>query len=85
MLCAGPPGKNLATTGGCSGDSLQAWKSTAPAFCGVLQARPVATMADKKDEGTVEEPLDLIKLSLDERIYVKMRGDREIRGKLNVR
>ncbi len=35
--------------------------------------------------GTVEEPLDLIRLSLDERIYVKLRGDRELRGKLNVR
>ena len=33
---------------------------------------------------TVEEPLDLIKLSLDEYIYVKCRGDREIRGKLHV-
>ena len=32
----------------------------------------------------VEEPLDLIRLSLDERIYVKLRGDRELRGKLNV-
>ena len=33
---------------------------------------------------TVEEPLDLIKLSLDERIYVKMRSDRELRGRLHV-
>lgn len=33
---------------------------------------------------TVEEPLDLIKLSLDERIYVKMRNDRELRGRLHV-
>eukprot|EP00696_Hemimastix_kukwesjijk_P010311 gnl/Hemi2/22999_TR7693_c0_g2_i1.p1 gnl/Hemi2/22999_TR7693_c0_g2~~gnl/Hemi2/22999_TR7693_c0_g2_i1.p1 ORF type:complete len:109 (-),score=25.01 gnl/Hemi2/22999_TR7693_c0_g2_i1:45-341(-) len=39
------------------------------------RARPVS--------GTVEEPLDLIKLSLDERIYVKMRNDRELRGKLH--
>eukprot|EP01120_Amphizonella_sp_Union-15-10_P002336 TRINITY_DN1250_c0_g1_i1.p1 TRINITY_DN1250_c0_g1~~TRINITY_DN1250_c0_g1_i1.p1 ORF type:complete len:100 (+),score=25.15 TRINITY_DN1250_c0_g1_i1:70-369(+) len=31
---------------------------------------------------TVEEPLDLIRLSLDQRIYVKLRGEREIRGKL---
>uniref|UniRef100_A0A6B2LUK6 U6 snRNA-associated Sm-like protein LSm3 n=1 Tax=Arcella intermedia TaxID=1963864 RepID=A0A6B2LUK6_9EUKA len=31
----------------------------------------------------VEEPLDLIRLSLDERIYVKLRGDRELRGKLH--
>ena len=33
----------------------------------------------------VETPLDLIKLSLDERIYVKCRNDRELRGKLHVR
>lgn len=26
----------------------------------------------------MEEPLDLIRLSLDERIYVKMRNDREV-------
>eukprot|EP00953_Heterococcus_sp_UTEX-ZZ885_P025111 13667-Heterococcus_DN1.PRE.4 len=32
----------------------------------------------------VEEPLDLIRLSLDERVYVKCRGDRELRGKLHV-
>ena len=43
-------------------------------------ANPVV-MAD--DDGTVREPLDLIRLSLDERIYVKLRGEREIRGKLH--
>lgn len=32
----------------------------------------------------MEEPLDLIRLSLDERIYVKMRNDRELRGRLHV-
>lgn len=31
----------------------------------------------------MEEPLDLIRLSIDERIYVKCRGDRELRGKLH--
>lgn len=31
----------------------------------------------------VEEPLDLVKLSLDERIYVKLRNGRELRGKLH--
>lgn len=36
------------------------------------------------DEATVSEPLDLIRLSLDERIYVKMRGERELRGRLHV-
>ena len=40
-------------------------------------------MAD--EEATVKEPLDLIRLSLDERVYVKLRGDRELRGKLHVR
>lgn len=36
------------------------------------------------DDATVKEPLDLIRLSLDERIYVKLRGERELRGKLHV-
>ncbi len=33
----------------------------------------------------VKEPLDLIRLALDERVYVKLRGDRELRGQLHVR
>ena len=36
------------------------------------------------EPAAVEEPLDLVRLSLDERIYVKLRGDRELRGKLHV-
>ncbi|XP_035580372.1 U6 snRNA-associated Sm-like protein LSm3 [Zalophus californianus] len=44
-------------------------------------------MADDVDQqqttNTVKEPLDLIRLSLDERIYVKMRNDRELRGRLH--
>ncbi|KAJ3197477.1 U4/U6-U5 snRNP complex subunit lsm3 [Irineochytrium annulatum] len=35
------------------------------------------------DNGGIVEPLDLVRLSLDERIYVKMRGDRELRGRLH--
>eukprot|EP00979_Chaetoceros_neogracilis_P001205 scaffold214_cov247-Chaetoceros_neogracile.AAC.8 len=31
----------------------------------------------------MEEPLDLIRLSIDERVYVKCRNDRELRGKLH--
>lgn len=31
----------------------------------------------------VQEPLDLIRLSLDEHVYVKLRGDRELRGRLH--
>lgn len=33
--------------------------------------------------GTLEEPLDLIRLSLDERVRVKMRGERELTGRLH--
>ncbi|XP_005094162.1 U6 snRNA-associated Sm-like protein LSm3 [Aplysia californica] len=44
-------------------------------------------MADDQEQAipaqTVEEPLDLVRLSLDERIYVKMRTDRELRGRLH--
>ncbi|KAM3410716.1 hypothetical protein ACQJBY_002755 [Aegilops geniculata] len=40
-------------------------------------------MASEEDV-TVKEPLDLIRLSLDERIYVKLRSDRELRGKLHM-
>lgn len=32
----------------------------------------------------MEEPLDLIRLSIDERVYVKCRGDRELKGRLHV-
>lgn len=32
----------------------------------------------------MKEPLDLIRLSIDERVYVKLKGDRELRGKLHV-
>ncbi|XP_053560585.1 U6 snRNA-associated Sm-like protein LSm3 [Bombina bombina] len=35
-------------------------------------------MEQQQTTNTVEEPLDLIRLSLDERIYVKMRNDREL-------
>ncbi|CAF0863270.1 unnamed protein product [Didymodactylos carnosus] len=32
---------------------------------------------------TIEEPLDLIRLSLDEKVCVKMRNERELRGRLH--
>ena len=49
--------------------------------------RRVKKMADDRDvpiQSAVEEPLDLVRLSLDERVFVKMRNDRELRGKLHV-
>lgn len=33
---------------------------------------------------SASEPLDLIRLRLDERIFVKLRGNREMTGKLHV-
>jgi U6 snRNA-associated Sm-like protein LSm3 len=32
----------------------------------------------------IEEPLDLIRLSIDENVFIKMKGERELRGKLHV-
>lgn len=43
-------------------------------------------MADAGEEGatSVSEPLDLVRLSLDEIVFVKLRGDRELKGRLHV-
>lgn len=42
-------------------------------------------MADAREEGTaVSEPLDLVRLLLDEVVCVKLRGDRELKGRLHV-
>lgn len=37
-----------------------------------------------EEDVAVKEPLDLIRLSLDETVYVKLKGDREIKGRLHV-
>lgn len=34
-------------------------------------------------ETVVTEPIDLLRLSLDDRVHVKCRGDRELRGRLH--
>lgn len=43
-------------------------------------------MADVDDgvAAPVSEPLDLVRLSLDEIVFVKLRGDRELKGRLHV-
>jgi hypothetical protein len=43
-------------------------------------------MAEGDDAGatSVSEPLDLVRLSLDEIVFVKLRGDRELKGRLHV-
>ncbi|KAH8879942.1 LSM-domain-containing protein [Thozetella sp. PMI_491] len=41
-------------------------------------------MADTADEGSpVSEPLDLVRLLIDEIVFVKLRGDRELKGRLH--
>lgn len=43
------------------------------------------TMADAGEDSThVSEPLDLVRLLLDEVVFVKLRGDRELKGRLHV-
>lgn len=42
-------------------------------------------MADVGEETShVAEPLDLVRLLLNEVVFVKLRGDRELKGKLHV-
>lgn len=43
-------------------------------------------MADAGDGDVtaVSEPLDLVRLSLDEIVFVRLRGDRELKGRLHV-
>ena len=43
-------------------------------------------MADAGDGDTAPppEPMDLVRLSLDEIVFVKLRGDRELKGRLHV-
>jgi U6 snRNA-associated Sm-like protein LSm3 len=46
----------------------------------------IFVMADTEDAGSapsVSEPLDLVRLSLDEIVFVKLRGDRELKGRLH--
>ncbi len=42
-------------------------------------------MADNGDDAAnVSEPLDLVRLLIDEFVFVKLRGDRELKGRLHV-
>ena len=40
--------------------------------------------AGDADVAAVSEPLDLVRLSLDEIVFVRLRGDRELKGRLHV-
>lgn len=43
------------------------------------------TLAMNGTSEGIQEPFDLIRLSLNERVFVKLRGDRELNGILHVR
>ncbi|KAL8783863.1 MAG: hypothetical protein Q9213_004353, partial [Squamulea squamosa] len=38
---------------------------------------------DTNDQAAVSEPLDLVRLSINEEVFVKLRGDRELKGRLH--
>lgn len=44
----------------------------------------MSTEAIPAQSSTVLEPLELVRLSLDEIVYVKLRAGRELRGRLHV-
>lgn len=50
------------------------------------RARSARTLDSTMDTSSaIQEPFDLIRLSLSERVFVKLRGDRELTGVLHVR
>ena len=54
-------------------------------YAAVIAIQPIYDMADiEEGAGSVSEPLDLVRLSLDEVVFVKLRGDRELKGRLHV-
>lgn len=44
----------------------------------------MADAAEDNGANPVNEPLDLVRLSLNEIVFVKLRGDRELQGRLHV-
>ncbi|XP_008935758.1 PREDICTED: U6 snRNA-associated Sm-like protein LSm3 [Merops nubicus] len=79
---AGPPGKRRkGTEENALGSASLRRKHAAGRAQGCSHV--LAVIRRQQTTNTVEEPLDLIRLSLDERIYVKMRNDRELRGRLH--
>ena len=47
----------------------------------------ISKLTERMDTSSagIQEPFDLIRLSLNERVFVKLRGDRELTGVLHVR
>ena len=77
-----PPKQNEAVLKRVSG--TQNWNFKGAPKRGKFYEKMAADEGETAQANIVEEPLDLIRLSLDEKIYVKMRNDRELRGRLHV-
>lgn len=69
-----------------SRDSLECFSDAGVSFSGPFPSDHRREMAEAEDGGasSVSEPLDLVRLSLDEIVFVKLRGDRELKGRLHV-
>ena len=52
-------------------------------LCFASSPHPSGLTMDASSSG-IQEPFDLIRLSLSERVFVKLRGDRELTGVLHV-
>lgn len=75
MRCLASPTALLVSA---SGLSFASPRNKGPYFAAAGSARCVDGMSS-----IVSEPIDLVRLSLDERIHVKLKGDRDLRGKLH--
>jgi hypothetical protein len=72
----------------------QGWRSTASSTAdakrdqnrthGAVANYPRTPTMDEREEAS-NEPLDLVRLCIDEIVVVKLRGDRELKGRLHVR
>lgn len=82
-------GQNTSSRGSCLHSESSNWPTTTTtaSLLQLLRVYCEATiMADVGGEAAsgVSEPLDLVRLSLDERVFVRLRGDRELKGRLHV-
>ena len=67
---------------GATYSSAWAWQTSTRVR--VIETEPKSALVMDRPN-TIQEPFDLIRLSLNERVFVKLRGDRELTGVLHVR
>lgn len=63
------------------------WFHESPTKPSLIEDSQRGIMAENDETGAGDshnEPLDLVKLLLDEIVFVKLRGDRELKGRLHV-